>query len=211
MFVCPCVRACINFLKVWYTGKQTLYQCQGLRMFMKDTYAYLSYPGMLAPYVYGTCIPSSISKQFSVTLQSKHLRSLNVLRLCTWYFSDYMRTGSAFSIITITLMFMVNLFAGYTVKRPRYTIKRLTALLHLMTGETLEILLLFVMIYLAVYCFGTDARGAIPKRLQIEQIFPLSLVSFVPSYLQMQHTVILWQQIVLSVLTSFPVMSMDPF
>lgn len=102
-----------------------------------------------------------------------------------------MRTGSAFSIITITLMFMVNMFAVYTVKRPRYTIKRLTALLHLMTGETLDILLLLVMILLTLYRFGTHACGAVPKRLQMEQIFPLSLVSLVPSYLQMQHAVIL--------------------
>ena len=46
-----------------------------------------------------------------------------------------MRTGSAFSIITIILMFLVHLFAVYTIRRPRYTIKRLTALLHLMTGK----------------------------------------------------------------------------
>ncbi|WAQ96443.1 hypothetical protein MAR_029133 [Mya arenaria] len=44
-----------------------------------------------------------------------------------------MRTGCAFSIISMTLMFLVHLFAVYTIRRPRYTIKRLTALLHFMT------------------------------------------------------------------------------
>lgn len=33
------------------------------------------------------------------------------------------------------LMFLVHLFAVYTIRRPRYTIKRLTALLHIMTGK----------------------------------------------------------------------------
>ena len=57
--------------------------------------------------------------------------------IMTYTFSDYMRTGCAFSIITLILMFIGHGFAIYTIKRPRYIIKRLTALLHLMTGNTI--------------------------------------------------------------------------
>jgi len=53
---------------------------------------------------------------------------------------DYMRTGCAFSIITIMLMALVHVFAIYTVRRPRYTIKRLTALLHLMTAACIVVM-----------------------------------------------------------------------
>lgn len=53
---------------------------------------------------------------------------------------DYMRTGCAFSIITIILMFLVHLFAVYTIRRPRYTIKRLTALLHIMTAACIVVM-----------------------------------------------------------------------
>lgn len=53
---------------------------------------------------------------------------------------DYMRTGCAFSIITLILMFIGHGFALYTVKRPRYIIKRLTALLHLMTAVSVVVL-----------------------------------------------------------------------
>ena len=49
--------------------------------------------------------------------------------------SDYMRTGSAFGIISLLVMFLGHLFAVYTLKRPRYVIKRLTALMHFMTGK----------------------------------------------------------------------------
>lgn len=52
-----------------------------------------------------------------------------------FYITDYMRTGCAFSVITIILMFLVHAFAAYTIRRPRYTFKRLTALLHIMTGK----------------------------------------------------------------------------
>ncbi|XP_052789451.1 epithelial membrane protein 2-like [Mya arenaria] len=53
---------------------------------------------------------------------------------------DYMRTGCAFSIISMTLMFLVHLFAVYTIRRPRYTIKRLTALLHFMTAACIVVM-----------------------------------------------------------------------
>ncbi|KAH3864169.1 hypothetical protein DPMN_027184 [Dreissena polymorpha] len=53
---------------------------------------------------------------------------------------DYMRTGCAFSIITILLMFLVHLFAVYTIRRPRYTIKRLTALIYLMTAACIVVM-----------------------------------------------------------------------
>lgn len=53
---------------------------------------------------------------------------------------DYMRTGCAFSIITIILMFLVHLFAVYTIRRPRYTIKRLTALLYIMTAACIVVM-----------------------------------------------------------------------
>ncbi|CAI9739418.1 epithelial membrane 2-like [Octopus vulgaris] len=53
---------------------------------------------------------------------------------------DYMRTQSAFSIISIFLMFLAHVFAFYSFKRPRYIIKRLTALLHMMTAACLLVL-----------------------------------------------------------------------
>lgn len=53
---------------------------------------------------------------------------------------DYMRTGCAFSIITLILMLIGHIFAIYTIKRPRYIIKRLTALLHLMTAVSVVVL-----------------------------------------------------------------------
>ncbi|KAL4240327.1 alpha-amylase [Mactra antiquata] len=53
---------------------------------------------------------------------------------------DYMRTGCAFSVITVILMFLVHVFAIYTIRRPRYTFKRLTALLHIMTGACIIVM-----------------------------------------------------------------------
>lgn len=50
---------------------------------------------------------------------------------------DYMRTGSAFGIIALIVMVIGHMFAIYTIRRPRYVLKRLTALIHLMTGITL--------------------------------------------------------------------------
>jgi hypothetical protein len=51
------------------------------------------------------------------------------------YFSDYMRTGTAFGIIAITVMLIGHMFAFYALRRPRYIVKRLTALIHFMTGK----------------------------------------------------------------------------
>jgi hypothetical protein len=36
------------------------------------------------------------------------------------YFSDYMRTGTAFGIIAITVMLIGHMFAFYALRRPRY-------------------------------------------------------------------------------------------
>ncbi|OWF56523.1 epithelial membrane protein 1-like [Mizuhopecten yessoensis] len=47
---------------------------------------------------------------------------------------DYMRTGSAFGIIALLVMVLGHIFAIYTLRRPRYILKRLTALMHLMTA-----------------------------------------------------------------------------
>lgn len=53
---------------------------------------------------------------------------------------DYMRIETAFSVISIFLMFLVHIFAFYSFKRPRYVIKRLTALLYMMTAACLLVL-----------------------------------------------------------------------
>ncbi|KAL5017936.1 hypothetical protein ScPMuIL_003658 [Solemya velum] len=53
---------------------------------------------------------------------------------------DYIRTGSAFGIISLVLMLIGHVFAVYTLKRPRYIIKRLTALLHIMTAVCVLVL-----------------------------------------------------------------------
>lgn len=48
-----------------------------------------------------------------------------------------MRTGTAFGIIAVTVMVIGHMFAFYALRRPRYIVKRLTALIHFMTGKTL--------------------------------------------------------------------------
>ncbi|XP_071107918.1 voltage-dependent calcium channel gamma-1 subunit-like isoform X1 [Haliotis cracherodii] len=53
---------------------------------------------------------------------------------------DYTRTAIAFTIIALILMVIGHMFAVYTLKRPRYIIKRLTALLHLMTAACILVL-----------------------------------------------------------------------
>lgn len=47
-----------------------------------------------------------------------------------------MRTGTAFGIIAVTVMVIGHMFAFYALRRPRYIVKRLTALIHFMTGKT---------------------------------------------------------------------------
>lgn len=47
---------------------------------------------------------------------------------------DYVRTGSAFAIISLLIMMLGHIFAFYTLRRPRYIVKRLTSLMHFMTG-----------------------------------------------------------------------------
>ena len=46
-----------------------------------------------------------------------------------------MRTGTAFGIIAVTIMLISHMFAFYAIRRPRYIVKRLTALIHFMTGK----------------------------------------------------------------------------
>ncbi|KAK6169020.1 hypothetical protein SNE40_020150 [Patella caerulea] len=53
---------------------------------------------------------------------------------------DYTRTVIAFTIIALVLMCIVHSFAFYTIRRPRYIIKRLTALLHFMTAACILVL-----------------------------------------------------------------------
>lgn len=48
---------------------------------------------------------------------------------------DYVRTGSAFAIISLLIMMLGHIFAFYTLRRPRYIVKRLTSLMHFMTGR----------------------------------------------------------------------------
>ncbi|XP_046584751.1 uncharacterized protein LOC124291724 isoform X2 [Haliotis rubra] len=56
------------------------------------------------------------------------------------HYLDYTRTAIAFTIIAILLMVIGHMFAAYTLRRPRYIIKRLTALLHLMTAACILVL-----------------------------------------------------------------------
>ncbi|XP_041363415.1 epithelial membrane protein 2-like [Gigantopelta aegis] len=53
---------------------------------------------------------------------------------------DYTRTAIAFTIIAIIVISLGHCFAFYTLRRPRYIIKRLTALLHLMAGGCILVL-----------------------------------------------------------------------
>ncbi|XP_067672659.1 voltage-dependent calcium channel gamma-1 subunit-like isoform X2 [Haliotis asinina] len=56
------------------------------------------------------------------------------------HYLDYTRTAIAFTIIALLLMVIGHMFAVYTLRRPRYIIKRLTALLHLMTAACILVL-----------------------------------------------------------------------
>ncbi|ESO87434.1 hypothetical protein LOTGIDRAFT_127872 [Lottia gigantea] len=56
------------------------------------------------------------------------------------HYLDYTRTVIAFTIIAILLMSLVHCFAFYTIRRPRYIVKRLTALLHFMTAACILVL-----------------------------------------------------------------------
>lgn len=92
---------------------------------------------------------------------------------------DYMRTGCAFSIITIILMFLVHLFAVYTIRRPRYTIKRLTALLYIMTAACIVVM---NEVFIRTTEYGEENLPArIPKGAQYEYgySFVLSWIVFV--------------------------------
>ncbi|KAK3089061.1 hypothetical protein FSP39_000489 [Pinctada imbricata] len=91
---------------------------------------------------------------------------------------DYMRTGSAFGIICLLIMFLGHLFAIYTLKRPRYVLKRLTALMHFMTAAC-------VLVENEVFIRQVDySRRDLPERLPSEAewkfgySFVLSWISF---------------------------------
>ncbi|KAL3876872.1 hypothetical protein ACJMK2_034654 [Sinanodonta woodiana] len=74
---------------------------------------------------------------------------------------DYMRTGCAFSIIGLFLMALVHLFAFYTIRRPRYIVKRLTALLHIMTAACV---IVTNEVFIRTTEYATDnLPGRIPK------------------------------------------------
>ncbi|CAL1531324.1 unnamed protein product [Lymnaea stagnalis] len=53
---------------------------------------------------------------------------------------DYTRTAIAFTIIALVIMLIGHAFAFYALRRPRYIIKRLAALLHFMTAACLLVL-----------------------------------------------------------------------
>ena len=52
-------------------------------------------------------------------------------------FSDYSRTETAFAVIALLLMLIGHVFVFYSLREPRYMFKRLTALMHFMTGKLL--------------------------------------------------------------------------
>lgn len=92
---------------------------------------------------------------------------------------DYMRTGTAFGIIAITVMLIGHMFAFYALRRPRYIVKRLTALIHFMTAAC-------VLVENEVFIRRTEyAKSKLPLRLpkQAEHSygysFVLSWISFV--------------------------------
>ncbi|XP_025105222.1 LOW QUALITY PROTEIN: peripheral myelin protein 22-like [Pomacea canaliculata] len=62
------------------------------------------------------------------------------MRACLCVSADYTRTAIAFTIIAIIIMIIGHSFAFYAVRRPRYIIKRLAALLHFMTAACLLVL-----------------------------------------------------------------------
>ncbi|KAK3777525.1 hypothetical protein RRG08_044815 [Elysia crispata] len=53
---------------------------------------------------------------------------------------DYTRTAIAFTIIALVIMVIGHAFAFYALRRPRYIIKRLVALLHFMTAGCVLVL-----------------------------------------------------------------------
>ncbi|KAL8597367.1 hypothetical protein ACOMHN_056130 [Nucella lapillus] len=53
---------------------------------------------------------------------------------------NYTRTAVSFTIIALVLAVIGHCFAFYTLRRPRYIIKRLTALLHFMTAACILVL-----------------------------------------------------------------------
>ncbi|RUS73715.1 hypothetical protein EGW08_018521, partial [Elysia chlorotica] len=53
---------------------------------------------------------------------------------------DYTRSAIAFTIIALVIMVIGHLFAFYALRRPRYIIKRLVALLHFMSAACILVL-----------------------------------------------------------------------
>ena len=58
------------------------------------------------------------------------VRKLSILSV-----SDYSRTETAFAVIALLLMLIGHVFVFYSLREPRYMFKRLTALMHFMTGK----------------------------------------------------------------------------
>ncbi|CAC5418566.1 unnamed protein product [Mytilus coruscus] len=92
---------------------------------------------------------------------------------------DYMRTGTAFGIIAVTVMVIGHMFAFYALRRPRYIVKRLTALIHFMTAAC-------VLVENEVFIRRTEyAKTKLPLRLPKEAdhsygySFVLSWICFV--------------------------------
>lgn len=92
---------------------------------------------------------------------------------------DYMRTGTAFGIIALTVMLIGHMFALYALRRPRYIVKRLTALIHFMTAAC-------VLVENEVFIRRTEyAKSKLPLRLPKQAdhsygySFVLSWISFV--------------------------------
>lgn len=67
----------------------------------------------------------------------------NVVVLCTFAFIAAVRRSEiAFAIVTLVLMVVGNFFAAYSIRHVRYTYKRLTAGVHILTGKFRNLLLL---------------------------------------------------------------------
>ena len=59
---------------------------------------------------------------------------MNTIDLKCFILSDYSRTETAFAVIALLLMLIGHVFVFYSLREPRYMFKRLTALMHFMTG-----------------------------------------------------------------------------
>lgn len=82
------------------------------------------------------CASSRIQEKIRIFFVNATNFSLNEKTSCvSSSLADYSRTETAFAVIALLLMLIGHVFVFYSLREPRYMFKRLTALLHFMTGN----------------------------------------------------------------------------